>query len=77
MWKIIGVLLLVWLAFLMVGAIFKLVVPMLVVGALILGTVLLYRGREGNRQDPAVVRFRASGAVRERRCPGCRARILW
>ncbi|WP_145044071.1 hypothetical protein [Mycobacteroides abscessus] len=43
MWKIIGVLLLVWLAFLMVGAIFKLGVPMLVVGALILGTVLLYR----------------------------------
>ncbi|AMU21860.1 Uncharacterised protein [Mycobacteroides abscessus subsp. bolletii] len=43
MWKIIGVLLLVWLAFVMVGAIFKLVVPMLVVGALILGTVLLYR----------------------------------
>ncbi|MGH3723660.1 MAG: hypothetical protein ACRDUS_05990 [Mycobacterium sp.] len=43
LWKIIGVLLVVWLAFLVVGAIFKLLVPMLVVGAVILGAVMLYR----------------------------------
>lgn len=42
-WKIIGVLLVVWLAFLVVGAIFKLLVPILVVGVLILGGVMLYR----------------------------------
>lgn len=43
LWKIIGVLLVVWLAFLVVGAIFKLLVPILVVGVLILGGVMLYR----------------------------------
>lgn len=43
LWKIIGVLLVVWLAFLVVGAIFKLLVPTLVVGVLILGGVMLYR----------------------------------
>jgi hypothetical protein len=43
LWKIIGVLLVVWLAFLIVGAIFKLLVPILVVGVLILGGVMLYR----------------------------------
>jgi hypothetical protein len=43
LWKIIGVLLVVWLAFLVVGAIFKLVVPMLVAGVVILGGVMLYR----------------------------------
>ncbi len=42
-WKIIGVLLVVWLAFLVVGAIFKLLVPILVAGVLILGGVMLYR----------------------------------
>ncbi|WP_212566652.1 MULTISPECIES: hypothetical protein [unclassified Mycobacterium] len=43
LWKIIGVLLVVWLAFLVVGAIFKLLVPILVAGVLILGGVMLYR----------------------------------
>lgn len=43
LWKIIGVLLVVWLAFLVVGAIFKLLVPILVVGVLIIGGVMLYR----------------------------------
>lgn len=47
LWKIVGVLLGVWLAFLIVGAIFKLVVPMLVVGAVILGSVMIYRAVTG------------------------------
>ncbi|AMT71620.1 hypothetical protein ABG82_16235 [Mycobacteroides immunogenum] len=52
-WKIIGVLLLVvWLAFLVVGAIFKLVVPMLVAGVLILGGVLLYRAVTESDKTP-------------------------
>ncbi|WP_165611558.1 hypothetical protein [Mycobacteroides franklinii] len=52
LWKIIGVLLVVWLAFLVVGAIFKLVVPMLVVGVLILGGVLVYRAVTESDKTP-------------------------
>lgn len=52
LWKIIGVLLVVWLAFLVVGAIFQLVVPMLVVGVLILGGVLVYRAVTESDKTP-------------------------
>lgn len=52
LWKIIGVLLVVWLAFLVVGAIFKLLVPMLVVGAVILGGVMLYRAVTDTDKTP-------------------------
>lgn len=51
-WKIIGVLLVVWLAFLVAGAIFKLVVPMLIAGVLILGGVLLYRAVTESDKTP-------------------------
>ncbi|MUM23922.1 hypothetical protein FZI91_19760 [Mycobacterium sp. CBMA271] len=52
MWTIIGVLLVVWLAFLVVGAIFKLLIPILVVGVLILGGVLLYRAVKETDRTP-------------------------
>ncbi|WP_206676809.1 hypothetical protein [Mycobacteroides franklinii] len=45
-------LLVVWLAFLVVGAIFQLVVPMLVVGVLILGGVLVYRAVTESDKTP-------------------------
>jgi hypothetical protein len=46
-WKILGVIALVWIAFIVVGALIKLVMPVIIIGALATGGYVIYKAVKG------------------------------
>ncbi|MCX5045898.1 hypothetical protein OG921_22270 [Aldersonia sp. NBC_00410] len=47
-WKIVGIVALVWLAFIVVGALIKGLFPILVISAVVFGLYLLYKAMSGS-----------------------------
>ncbi|WP_040791181.1 hypothetical protein [Nocardia paucivorans] len=48
LWKIIGVVVVVWIALAVIGALIKALVPILVIGAVVFGLYLLYKALSGS-----------------------------
>ncbi|WP_040836574.1 hypothetical protein [Nocardia brevicatena] len=54
LWKIIGVIAVVWIALAVVGALIKGLFPILVIGAVVFGLYLLYKAVAGSDSDSTV-----------------------
>lgn len=50
-WKILGIIALVWIAFIVIGAVIKLVMPVLVIGALAIGGYVIYKAIKSSSSD--------------------------
>jgi hypothetical protein len=50
-WKIIGVVVLIWIALTLVGWLFKMVIPVLVIGALLFGVYALYKASSSKERN--------------------------
>ncbi|WP_040797304.1 hypothetical protein [Nocardia higoensis] len=53
LWKIIGVVAIVWIALAIIGALIEGLFPVLVVGALVFGAYLLFKAVSGNDRSTA------------------------
>ncbi|MEU1209909.1 hypothetical protein ACFRAQ_09220 [Nocardia sp. NPDC056611] len=56
-WKILGVVVLVWIAFMILGALIKSLFPILMVSAVIFGLYLLYKAVSGSKDKSPLSKF--------------------
>ncbi|MFD7848110.1 hypothetical protein ACFV4K_34975 [Nocardia sp. NPDC059764] len=56
-WKILGVVVLVWIAFVILGALIKSLFPILMVSAVIFGLYLLYKVVSGSKDKSPLSKF--------------------
>ncbi|MEV6276049.1 hypothetical protein [Nocardia sp. NPDC051832] len=54
LWKIIGVVALVWIAFMVVGALIKGLFPILMISAIVFGLYLLYKAVTGSEEKTTI-----------------------
>ncbi|MEU8901739.1 hypothetical protein [Nocardia sp. NPDC048505] len=54
LWKIIGVVALVWIAFMIIGALIKGLFPILMISAIVFGLYLLYKAVTGSEEKTTI-----------------------
>ncbi|WP_194814413.1 hypothetical protein [Nocardia sp. XZ_19_385] len=54
LWKIIGVVALVWIAFMVIGALIKGLFPILMISAIVFGLYLLYKAVTGSEEKTTI-----------------------